>query len=114
MNLGYFWRCWPIRLTKWFNVAIWNMEQVMSERNQKMHPHKFTLWVAIGSITMMFAGFTKKWTDFRKKWTNIYGKSIISLRFKRDHKKQKRIQCGISRNNFINIVLKLVANTGPH
>jgi cytochrome c oxidase subunit 3 len=32
----------------------------MSERtsNKKMHPHKFTLWVAIGSITMMFAGFT--------------------------------------------------------
>lgn len=30
----------------------------MSERNQKMHPHKFTLWIAIGSITMMFAGFT--------------------------------------------------------
>jgi len=23
-----------------------------------MHPHKFTLWIAIGSITMMFAGFT--------------------------------------------------------
>lgn len=36
------------------------MQQVMSERtsNKKMHPHKFTLWVAIGSITMMFAGFT--------------------------------------------------------
>jgi cytochrome c oxidase subunit 3 len=34
------------------------MEQIMSERNQKMHPHKFTLWVAMGSITMMFAGFT--------------------------------------------------------
>ncbi len=34
------------------------MEQVMSERNKKMHPHKFLLWVAIGSITMMFAGFT--------------------------------------------------------
>lgn len=34
------------------------MEKVMSERNQKMHPHKFTLWIAIGSITMMFAGFT--------------------------------------------------------
>lgn len=30
----------------------------MSERSQKMHPHKFTLWIAIGSITMMFAGFT--------------------------------------------------------
>lgn len=34
------------------------MEKVMSERNQKMHPHKFTLWIAIGSISMMFAGFT--------------------------------------------------------
>lgn len=34
------------------------MQQVMSERSQKMHPHKFILWVAIGSITMMFAGFT--------------------------------------------------------
>lgn len=33
------------------------MEKVMS-REQKMHPHKFTLWIAIGSITMMFAGFT--------------------------------------------------------
>ena len=35
------------------------METVMSsERTQKMHPHRFTLWVAIGSISMMFAGFT--------------------------------------------------------
>lgn len=34
------------------------MARVMSESNKKMHPHKFTLWVAIGSITMMFAGFT--------------------------------------------------------
>lgn len=34
------------------------MAQVMSERNQQIHPHQFLLWVAIGSITMMFAGFT--------------------------------------------------------
>lgn len=35
------------------------MEKVMSsDRTQKMHPHKFTLWIAIGSITMMFAGLT--------------------------------------------------------
>lgn len=27
------------------------------ERN-KIHPHKFTLWVAMGSIVMMFAGLT--------------------------------------------------------
>lgn len=30
---------------------------MISERN-KIHPHKFTLWVAIGSIIMMFAGLT--------------------------------------------------------
>ncbi len=30
---------------------------VMANRN-KIHPHKFTLWVAIGSILMMFAGLT--------------------------------------------------------
>jgi cytochrome c oxidase subunit 3 len=33
-------------------------ELTMREQNQKMHPHKFLLWIAIGSITMMFAGFT--------------------------------------------------------
>ncbi len=30
----------------------------MGEENKKIHPHKFTLWVAIGSILMMFAGLT--------------------------------------------------------
>lgn len=36
----------------------------------------------------------------------MYGKSIISLRFKRDHKKQKRIQCGITKPNFVKKVIK--------
>jgi cytochrome c oxidase subunit 3 len=30
---------------------------VMAKQN-KIHPHKFTLWVGIGSILMMFAGLT--------------------------------------------------------
>ena len=48
------------------------MKQMVSELNikdasnpplgdrgkKRMHPHKFTLWVAIGSIVMMFAGLT--------------------------------------------------------
>jgi cytochrome c oxidase subunit III len=34
------------------------MEIVTSQQRKKMHPHKFTLWVAIGSILMMFAGLT--------------------------------------------------------
>jgi cytochrome c oxidase subunit 3 len=28
------------------------------KQKKKIHPHKFTLWVAIGSILMMFAGLT--------------------------------------------------------
>src|SRR6476469_1602295 len=31
---------------------------VSTQQRNKIHPHKFTLWVAIGSIVMMFAGLT--------------------------------------------------------
>lgn len=31
---------------------------IVSEQQNRMHPHKFALWVAIGSIIMMFAGLT--------------------------------------------------------
>ncbi len=31
---------------------------VSTEQNKRIHPQKFTLWVAIGSILMMFAGLT--------------------------------------------------------
>jgi cytochrome c oxidase subunit III len=34
------------------------MSTVSIEQKKRMHPHKFTLWVAIGSIIMMFAGLT--------------------------------------------------------
>ncbi len=30
----------------------------LGERGKRIHPHKFTLWVAMGSIIMMFAGLT--------------------------------------------------------
>jgi len=33
------------------------METPMTKTN-KIHPHKFAMWVAIGSISMMFAGLT--------------------------------------------------------
>jgi len=32
--------------------------EVSAEQQKRIHPHKFTLWVAIGSIIMMFAGLT--------------------------------------------------------
>ncbi len=31
---------------------------VSNQQRKKIHPHKFTMWVAIGSIVMMFAGLT--------------------------------------------------------
>jgi cytochrome c oxidase subunit 3 len=34
------------------------MAQAMEAQRKKIHPHKFTLWVALGSIIMMFAGLT--------------------------------------------------------
>jgi cytochrome c oxidase subunit 3 len=34
------------------------MNTVAIEQRNKIHPHKFTLWVGIGSILMMFAGLT--------------------------------------------------------
>lgn len=34
-----------------------NISTVSTEKN-RIHPHKFTLWVAMGSIIMMFAGLT--------------------------------------------------------
>jgi len=32
------------------------MSIVVMEQRKKIHPHKFTLWVGIGSLLMMFAG----------------------------------------------------------
>lgn len=34
------------------------MIDVLNDQKRKIHPHKFTMWVAIGSILMMFAGLT--------------------------------------------------------
>lgn len=34
------------------------MDIVINQQKKRIHPHKFTMWVAIGSIVMMFAGLT--------------------------------------------------------
>lgn len=34
------------------------MATIVSEERKKIHPHKFTMWIAMGSIIMMFAGLT--------------------------------------------------------
>ncbi len=30
----------------------------LSDQRKRIHPHKFTMWIALGSIVMMFAGLT--------------------------------------------------------
>ena len=39
-------------------INLLRMSAVISNERKKIHPHKFTLWVAMGSIVMMFAGLT--------------------------------------------------------
>ncbi len=34
------------------------MTTEITEQKKRMHPHKFTLWLGLGSIIMMFAGMT--------------------------------------------------------
>lgn len=38
--------------------SIMIMSTTISKERQRIHPHKFILWVAMGSIVMMFAGLT--------------------------------------------------------
>jgi cytochrome c oxidase subunit III len=43
------------------------------EQRKKIHPHKFTMWIAIGSIIMMFAGLTSAYIVKRDQpgWTRF-------------------------------------------
>jgi cytochrome c oxidase subunit III len=46
---------------------------VVSTQRKKIHPHKFTLWVALGSIIMMFAGLTSAFIvkKAQPEWTTV-------------------------------------------
>src|SRR3954464_10620916 len=50
------------------------MATVSQQQRKRLHPHKFSLWVGMASILMMFAGFTSayivkrndsNWLEFR-------------------------------------------------
>ena len=49
------------------------MISVAIAQKNRIHPHKFTLWVAIGSILMMFAGLTSAYIVKRNQanWTSF-------------------------------------------
>lgn len=50
------------------NAVVMEMEQ-----RKKIHPHKFTLWIAIAAMLMMFAGFTSAYIIKRNqaKWVSF-------------------------------------------
>lgn len=61
-------------------------KDTVNEQRKKIHPHKFTLWVALGSIIMMFAGLTSAyvvkrsvpgWTTFSIPKAFYYSTAVI-------------------------------------
>ena len=64
------------------------MMEVVNEQRKRIHPHKFTLWVGLASICMMFAGFTSAfvvkrdaagWTTFSMPTVFWYSTATILL-----------------------------------
>ncbi len=49
------------------------VKDTVSDQRKKIHPHKFTLWVGLGSIIMMFAAFTSAYIVKRQQpgWTSF-------------------------------------------
>ncbi len=53
----------------------------VSTQRKKIHPHKFTLWVALGSIIMMFAGLTSAYIvkQAQPEWTTVLMPKVFYL-----------------------------------
>jgi cytochrome c oxidase subunit III len=49
------------------------LDAAVSNQRKKIHPHKFTLWVGLGSIIMMFAGLTSAYIvkGSQPEWTTV-------------------------------------------
>ncbi|GAC1416359.1 MAG: cytochrome c oxidase subunit 3 [Flavisolibacter sp.] len=64
------------------------MDNIMIKQKDKIHPHKFTLWVGIGSIIMMFAGLTSAyivksgqagWQEVRTPALFVYSTGVLLI-----------------------------------
>ncbi len=64
------------------------MATVSEQQHKRLHPHKFTLWIAMGSILMMFAGLTSayivkksqsNWLEFSLPPMFWYSTAVILL-----------------------------------
>lgn len=103
--------------------------EVVSTQRKKLHPHKFTLWVAIASIVMMFAGLTSayivkgslpNWSTIQIPKMFYYSTAVILLSsvtiqmalkaFKERHMQQYRRMITVTAvMGILFIVLQLVA-----
>lgn len=56
-----------------------NMNIVSTQQRDKIHPHKFILWVAIGSIVMMFAGLTSAYIvkSGQANWVDVHTPKVF-------------------------------------
>jgi cytochrome c oxidase subunit 3 len=54
------------------------MTTTSSKQTQKLHPHKFLMWIAIGSLCMMFAGLTSAYI-VKKSQDNVIEVSLPSI-----------------------------------
>lgn len=50
--------------------------------------------------------YDEQWKKEKKQWNKKFGKRKIALRFKRDHKSQRRIQCAINNTIFYSYFIK--------
>lgn len=50
--------------------------------------------------------YDEQWKKEREQWKKKFGNRKIALRFKRDHKSQRRIQCAINNSVFYSYFLK--------
>ena len=64
------------------------MATLSEQQHKRLHPHKFTLWIAIASMLMMFAGFTSayivkknqsNWLEFSLPPVFWYSTAVILL-----------------------------------
>jgi cytochrome c oxidase subunit 3 len=64
------------------------MAAVFDDQRKRIHPHKFIMWIVMGSVMMMFAGFTSayvvkrsqsNWLEFRIPAIFWYSTAIILL-----------------------------------
>lgn len=121
IDMGSFWRNKTIKEDFILIVGFWKGEQKLTEEHILFVDHKIylknlefsdgknydkILKIEMNLITNLHVD-DDRWTEFCSKYRNLWPKvNQIKLRFKRDHKTQKRMQCAIPWANFNHYFIK--------